>query len=106
MNTRELREVPGAPWPELPWREWEPTVSTLHLWLQIVGKVRLTLAPPLNHWWHITLYVSSRGMTTSAIPYGAREFQVDLDFVDQARPSKCPLPLSRSPGSTGSSWLG
>jgi hypothetical protein len=69
-------------WPELPWREWGPTVSTMHLWLQIVGKVRLALAPPLNHWWHTTLYVSSRGLTTSAIPYGPREFQVDLDFVD------------------------
>ena len=86
MTTPQPREAPPDistdPWPELPWREWEPTVSTLHLWLQIVGKVRLTLAPPLNHWWHITLYVSSRGLTTSAIPFGPREFQVDLDFVD------------------------
>ena len=73
---------PTDSWPELPWREWGPTVETLHLWLQIVGKVRLALAPPLNHWWHITLYVTSRGLTTSAIPYGPREFQVDLDFVD------------------------
>jgi hypothetical protein len=75
-------EAWSDPWPTLPWREWEPTASTVHLWLQIVGKVRLTLAPPLNHWWHITLYVTSRGLTTSAIPYGPREFQVDLDFVD------------------------
>jgi hypothetical protein len=86
MTAPDPGDVPQGhsqePWPELPWREWEPTVSTLHLWLQIVGKVRLTLAPPLNHWWHITLYVSSRGLTTSAIPYGPREFQVDLDFVD------------------------
>ncbi len=70
------------PWPELPWREWEPTISTIHMWVQIVGKVRMALAPPLNHWWHIPLYVSSRGLTTSPIPYGRRHFQVDFDFVD------------------------
>jgi hypothetical protein len=71
-----------SPWPELPWRDWEPTLSTLHLWLQIVGKVRLVLAPPLNHWWHVPLYVTARGVTTSPIPYGEREFQVDFDFVE------------------------
>lgn len=70
------------PWPELPWRAWEPTVSTLHMWTQIVGKVRMALAPPLNHWWHIPLYVSARGVTTSPIPYGHRDFQVDFDFLD------------------------
>jgi hypothetical protein len=70
------------PWPELPWREWEPTLSTLHMWTQIVGKVRMALAPPLNHWWHITLYATSRGLTTSPIPYGSRLFQVDFDFLD------------------------
>jgi Family of unknown function (DUF5996) len=52
------------------------------MWVQIVGKVRMALAPPLNHWWHTTLYVSARGLTTSAIPYGSREFQVDFDFLD------------------------
>jgi len=70
------------PWPELPWREWEPTISTLHRWVQILGKVRMALAPPLNHWWHITLYVSARGLTTGAVPYGRRSFQVDLDFIE------------------------
>lgn len=70
------------PWPELPWKDWEATISTLHMWVQIVGKVRMTLAPPLNHWWHIPLYVSSRGMTTSPVPYGHRQFQVDFDFLD------------------------
>jgi hypothetical protein len=70
------------PWPELPWREWAATISTLHMWVQIVGKVRLALAPPLNHWWQVPLYVSSRGLTTSAIPYGRRQFQVDFDFID------------------------
>jgi hypothetical protein len=52
------------------------------MWTQIVGKVRLTLAPPLNHWWHVPLYVNARGLTTSPIPYGRRQFQVDFDFVD------------------------
>jgi hypothetical protein len=69
-------------WPELPWRDWAPTISTLHMWTQIVGKVRLSLAPPLNHWWHVPLYVSSRGLTTSPIPYGRRHFAVDFDFLD------------------------
>ena len=57
-------------------------MSTLHMWLQIVGKVRLALAAPLNHWWHVPLYVTARGLTTSPIPYGKGEFQVDLDFVE------------------------
>lgn len=70
------------PWPELPWREWAPTLSTLHMWTQVVGKVRIALAPPLNHWWHIPLYVTARGVTTSPIPYGHRDFQVDFDFID------------------------
>jgi hypothetical protein len=71
-----------AAWPELPWRDWEPTISTLHMWAQIVGKVRLALAPPLNHLWQVPLYVSARGLTTSPIPYRDTEFQVDFDFVD------------------------
>jgi hypothetical protein len=69
-------------WPDLPWPEWEPTISTLHRWVQIVGKVRMALAPPLNHWWHITLSVSSRGLTTRPIPYGPRTFEVEFDFID------------------------
>jgi hypothetical protein len=69
-------------WAELPWREWEPSISTLHMWTQIVGKVRMAFAPPLNHWWQVPLYVSSRGLTTSAIPYESRHFQVDFDFID------------------------
>jgi hypothetical protein len=72
----------GGPWPDLPWRDWEPTISTLHLWVQIVGKVRMALTPPLNHWWHVPLYVTARGLTTSPIPYADRAFQVDFDFVD------------------------
>jgi Family of unknown function (DUF5996) len=70
------------PWPELPWTEWKPTLDTVHMWLQVAGKVRLALAAPQNHWWHTTLYVTSRGLTTSPIPFGEREFQVDFDFID------------------------
>lgn len=69
-------------WPELPWTEWKPTLTTLHLWLQIVGKVRMALSAPLNHWWQTTLYMTSRGLTTSPIPIDGRQFQVDFDFID------------------------
>jgi hypothetical protein len=78
--TRTVDEA-DEPWPELPWREWGPTLATLHMWTQVVGKVRMALAAPLNHWWHIPLYVSSRGLTTSAVPYRRRQFQVDFDFI-------------------------
>jgi hypothetical protein len=69
-------------WPELPYAQWRDTCTTLHLWTQIVGKVRLTHSPWLNHSWHATLYVTPRGLTTSAIPYGDRQFQMDFDFLD------------------------
>jgi hypothetical protein len=69
------------PWPELPWEAWQETAATLHMWTQIVGKVRLRQMPWINHSWHVTLYVSPSGLTTSAIPYGDRLFQVDFDFV-------------------------
>jgi hypothetical protein len=68
-------------WPALPFEAWKDTRETLHLWTQIVGKVRLTQMPWLNHSWHVTLYVSASGLTTSAIPHGERTFQIDLDFV-------------------------
>ena len=67
-------------WPALPLQEWQDTYRTLHLWTQIVGKVRLSLTPPLNHWWHATLYVNSRGLTTGAIPYADRVFEIQFDF--------------------------
>lgn len=69
-------------WPSLRLAEWQDTCDTLHLWSQIVGKVRMELSTPINHWWHITLYITSRGMTTSPIPYGTRSFEIDFDFVD------------------------
>ncbi len=69
-------------WPSLPLDAWGGTYATLHLWTQIVGKVRLAQSPWTNHSWHVTLYVTARGLTTSPIPYGARTFQIDFDFVD------------------------
>jgi Family of unknown function (DUF5996) len=69
-------------WPALELHEWLSTRDTLHLWLQIVGKIRLTLTPPINHSWHSTLYITARGLTTSPIPHGEREFQIDLDLID------------------------
>jgi len=73
----------GNPWPSLPLDAWRDTHATLHLWLQIVGKIRLTQMPWLNHGWHVTLYVSAAGLTTGPMPHGARTFQVDVDFVRQ-----------------------
>ena len=62
----------------LPFDEWKETCATLHMWTQIVGKIRLALTPWTNHSWHVTLYVTARGLTTSPIPYGARTFEIDL----------------------------
>ena len=70
------------PWPDLPLEAWSETYATLHLFTQIVGKVRLAQSPWVNHSWHVTLYVTARGLTTSPIPYGARAFQIEFDFVD------------------------
>jgi len=70
------------PWPDLPLAAWADTYATLHLWTQIVGKVRLAQSASVNHSWHVTLYVTARGLTTSPIPYGSRLFQIDFDFVE------------------------
>ena len=74
----------AAAWPPLPLREWQDTRDTLHLWTQIVGKTRLALAPAVNHWWHVPLYVSARGLTTSRMPYEDSGVSVELDFIDHA----------------------
>jgi hypothetical protein len=71
-----------APWPELPTAAWRETYATLHLWTQIIGKIRLVRSPWLNHSWHVALYVTARGLTTSPIPDGVRTFQIDLDLID------------------------
>ena len=68
-------------WPALPLSEWQDTYSTLHRWTQIVGKIRMTLSAPLNHWWHVTLYVNARGLSTGPIPYPPGVFQIQFDFV-------------------------
>ena len=68
-------------WPVLPLEAWADTCTTLHLWMQIVGKIRLAASPWVNHCWHATLYLTATGLTTSPIPYGARAFQIDFDFL-------------------------
>jgi len=68
-------------WPALPLDSWKDTYATLHMWTQIVGKVRLRLTPLVNHWWNVPLYVSARGLTTSRIPYGERAFELRFDFL-------------------------
>jgi len=72
------------PWPELPTKAWRETCETLHLWTQIVGKIRLAREPWLNHSWHVVLYVTPRGLTTLPIPDGTRTFQIELDLLDHA----------------------
>jgi hypothetical protein len=69
-------------WPELPLEAWQGTYATLHMWTQIVGKVRLALSPRVNHWWEVPLYVTARGLTTSAIPYGDGIFEIQFDFIE------------------------
>ena len=71
-------------WPALPFKSWEDSCTTLHLWTQIVGKIRLAQTPWTNHSWHVTLYVTPRGLTTSSIPYNGRAFRIDFDFIDHA----------------------
>lgn len=65
-----------------PYHEWKDTYETLHMWTQIVGKIRLAQTPWINHSWHVPLYVTGRGLTTSPIPYGTRTFQIDFKFID------------------------
>lgn len=71
----------SSPWPELPYTAWKDTYATLHLWTQIVGKIRLARTPWLNHSWHVALYVSPRGLTTSPIPYWNGTFELEFDFL-------------------------
>jgi hypothetical protein len=70
------------PWPALPLDQWKPTYHNLHMWTQIVGKVRLALTPKTNHWWNVPLYVSARGLTTSPIPCAGGVFEIEFDFLD------------------------
>jgi hypothetical protein len=83
-------------WPPLPLNEWQDTYRTLQMWTQIVGKIRMALSPPLNHWWHVTLYVNSRGLTTGPIPYPPGLFEIQFDF------QKHELSISTSEGNAAS----
>jgi hypothetical protein len=70
-------------WPALPYQQWKDTCATLHIWTQIVGKLRLAFTPVINHWWNVPLYVNTRGLTTSAIPCPNGPFELSFDFIDQ-----------------------
>jgi hypothetical protein len=72
---------PDVVWPKLEWSEWQDSARTLHMWTQIIGKVRLALTPWLNHGWHVTLYVTARGLGTSPIPVGHELLEIELDFI-------------------------
>src|SRR3712207_5667793 len=76
QNTRQ------RPWPRLRLSDWTDTRETLHMWTQIVGKIRMAHTPTVNHWWHVTLYASPRGLTTTAIPYRDGSFDIEFDFVE------------------------
>jgi len=84
MNDPRATAVSDLPecWPSLPLESWKNTLETLHMWAQIVGKVRLALTPKVNHWWNVTFYVSARGLTTGVIPYGKRVFEMEFDFIE------------------------
>jgi hypothetical protein len=79
---RQGAKTTPSEWPDLPLSDWADTCATLHLWTQVVGKIRLAHAPMVNHWWQVPLYVTCRGLTTSSIPYGGEYFQIDFDFID------------------------
>jgi hypothetical protein len=89
-----MSDASRAPRPELSTAAWRETYDTLHLWTQIVGKIRLARAPWLNHSWHVALYVTARGLTTSPIPDSTSTFQIDFDFIEHA------LRISSSTGAT------
>src|SRR5436190_2996567 len=83
-------------WPALPLEAWEDTRATLHMWTQIVGKVRLAQTPLVNHWWNVPLYVSARGLSTTAMPYGSTFFEMEFDFIDHNLHIKCSDGASRT----------
>lgn len=74
--------APKSAWPVLPYERWKDTCATLHLWTQIVGKIRLVQTPWINHSWHVAMYLTARGLTTSPIPYHGDSFEIDFDFID------------------------
>ena len=82
---------PAGPedWPALAYADWADTADTLHLWTQVVGKVRMALTPAVNHWWHVPLYVTARGLTTSPMPVGGRSVEIAFDFIDHRLSVQC-----------------
>src|SRR5512144_143473 len=92
MSTTSVRP---ADWLPLPLAEWQDSYATVHLWTQLLGKTRLALSPPQNHWWHTALYLTARGLGTSAMPYGGGAVDVELDFVEHR------LVARRSDGRSG-----
>jgi Family of unknown function (DUF5996) len=74
VTTRET--APAPVWKQLPWHDWADTIATVHMWTQIVGKIRMARVPPINHWWHVPLYVSAHGLTTNAMPIDDRAFEI------------------------------
>jgi len=76
-------------WPALAYDDWADTAQTLHMWTQVVGKIRMALTPAVNHWWHVPLYVSARGLTTSPMPYGGRSVEIVFDFLDHRLCLEC-----------------
>jgi hypothetical protein len=83
-------------WPSLPLAEWRETYETLHMWTQVVGKIRLAQTPLVNHYWNVPLYVSARGLSTTAMPYGARSFEMEFDFIDHQLLVRCSDGTTRS----------
>jgi len=111
MATEASSDPPGHGWPALRVADWVDTRDTLHMWTQIVGKIRLKLAPHVNHWWQVPLYLTARGLTTTPIPYGDREFDVTFDFIDhvlviqtsdgRAEPSRATRAIARGAKAAG-----
>src|SRR4051812_19673471 len=77
-----INPVTSERWPALPFSEWKDTYATLHMWTQIVGKVRLELCPAVNHWWHVTLYVSPLGLTTDLMSFGDKSIEIEFDLIE------------------------
>ena len=83
-------------WPSLPLAEWRDTYATLHMWTQVVGKIRLAQSPLINHWWNVPLYVTPRGLTTSNMPYESRSFEMEFDFIEHRLVARCSDGTERS----------
>lgn len=81
MSTQQTESIATA-WPDLPYESWKETCATLHLWLQVVGKIRLAQTPWVNHSWHVALFVTARGLTTRLMPHEKQAFHIDFDFID------------------------